>query len=333
MKKIKAFIQENYMFLLFYLVLASTLTYKLPYYIYTSGGILKVDDRIVIPNKTESKGSYNLCYVKELQATIPTYLMSYIMPEWDMVKKEQVTIDPNESQEDMELRDRLYLNQANNNAIITAFNKASKDIKILDRRLMVLYKDKTANTNIHIGDEIIEVDGIKIEKFDDIAPIINNKNFGDRINLKVIYKDKEYDRYAEIINIKDEKKLGLVLEKMVYFESNPEVKLKFKNSEGGPSGGFMLSLAIYDYLIDEDLTKGLKLSGTGTIDEDGNVGEIDGVKYKLAGAVKAKSDVFFAPSGKNYELAKELKEKYKYKIDVVEVKTIDDAINYLKDRN
>ena len=332
MKKIKTFIQENYMFILFCLVLYVTLTFPLPYYIYTSGGVLSVEDKIDFTGKTESKGSYNLCYVKELQATIPTYLLSYVMPKWDMVKKEEVTIDPNESSEDMALRDKLYLNQANNNAIIVAFNKAGKDVEILDRRLMVLYKDENVNTDIHIGDEIIEVDGIKIEKFADIAPILNKKNIGDKVSIKVIYKEKEYDRYAYIIDINGEKKVGLVLENMIYYKSNPELKLKFKNSEGGPSGGFMMSLAIYDYLIDKDLTKGLIISGTGTIDEEGNVGTIDGVKYKLEGAVREKSDIFFVPTGENYKEAKKIKEKYNYKIDVVEVKTIDDAIKYLESR-
>ena len=48
-------------------------------------------------------------------------------------------------------------------------------------------------------------------------------------------------------------------------------------------------LAIYKELIEEDITHGLKIVGTGTIDELGNVGEIDGVKYKILGAVKNKA--------------------------------------------
>ena len=36
----------------------------------------------------------------------------------------------------------------------------------------------------------------------------------------------------------------------------------------------MLALSFYNSLIDEDITGGKKISGTGTIDLDGNVGEI-----------------------------------------------------------
>ncbi len=92
----------------------------------------------------------------------------------------------------------------------------------------------------------------------------------------------------------------------------------------------MLALSIYDKLTDYDLTKGLKIVGTGTIDFDGNVGEIDGVEYKLKGAVKAKADIFIAPSGKNYEDALKLKKEKNYKIKIIEAKTFNQVLEELK---
>jgi PDZ domain-containing protein len=70
--------------------------------------------------------------------------------------------------------------------------------------------------------------------------------------------------------------------------------------------------------------------GTGTIDIDGKVGEIGGVKYKLKGAIKNDADIFFVPNGKNYEEAIKLKKKHGYDIKIVGVSTLDDAISYLE---
>ncbi len=42
----------------------------------------------------------------------------------------------------------------------------------------------------------------------------------------------------------------------------------------------MLTLTIYNAISGEDLIKGRNIAGTGTINLDGTVGEIDGVKYK-----------------------------------------------------
>jgi len=69
--------------------------------------------------------------------------------------------------------------------------------------------------------------------------------------------------------------------------------------------------------------------GTGTISLDGTVGEIAGVKYKLAGAVRKKADVFLVPS-KNYEEAIKLKEKNNYDITIIEASNFSEVIEALK---
>ena len=91
----------------------------------------------------------------------------------------------------------------------------------------------------------------------------------------------------------------------------------------------MLSLAIYDRLVEEDLTKGRKIVGTGTIDANGLVGEIGGVKYKVMGADESKADIFFCPK-ENYEEAVNTKNKYNLDVKIVKVETLQEAIDYLR---
>ena len=81
--------------------------------------------------------------------------------------------------------------------------------------------------------------------------------------------------------------------------------------------------------IAEDITKGKKIVGTGTISEDGKVGEIGSVSYKIASAAKAKADIFLCPK-ENYEEAKEYAKKHNLKIKIKAVSTFEEAINYLK---
>ena len=91
----------------------------------------------------------------------------------------------------------------------------------------------------------------------------------------------------------------------------------------------MLSLAIYNSITEEDITHGLKVVGTGTIDIDGKVGAIDGVKYKMLGAKKNKADIFLCPK-ENYDEAIKVKKKYNINMDVVSINTFNDALNYLQ---
>ena len=115
------------------------------------------------------------------------------------------------------------------------------------------------------------------------------------------------------------------------YTEDPKASIQMKQSESGPSGGLMMSLAIYDALTEEDLTHGKKIIGTGTMDIYGNVGEISGVKYKLIGAVKQKAEVFLVPEG-NYEEALQVKEEKGYDIELISVdniKTAIEALNHL----
>ena len=91
----------------------------------------------------------------------------------------------------------------------------------------------------------------------------------------------------------------------------------------------MLTLTIYSAISGDDIIKGRKIAGTGTIDINGNVGEIDGIKYKIMGAHKKGVDVVLVPSS-NYEEAMRVKKDKGYDMEIVEVKTFSDAVNYLK---
>lgn len=65
---------------------------------------------------------------------------------------------------------------------------------------------------------------------------------------------------------------------------------------GGPSAGSMFALGIVDALTPGDMTGGKDIAGTGTIEIDGRVGAIGGIRQKMAGARDAGSDYFLAPA-------------------------------------
>lgn len=327
--QIKEFIKKNYMYLLLYLVLFTTLTYPLPYYIYTGGGIMDVDGKIYVDKETKSKGSYNLCYVSEIIATIPTYLLSYVIDGWDLIPKKEISLTEKETREDILKRDQIDLESANQNAILTAFTKANMPYQITDTHHYIIYIDEESNTNLKIGDDIVAIEGIKVNTITDVTDILKNKKIGEKVSITVNSNNKEKEKYAVVRDEKNRKIIGIIFETIYDYQTVPKVEFKFSNSESGPSGGLMLTLALYDKLVDIDITKGYKISGTGTIDKDGNVGEIGGVKYKLRGAVKAKSDIFLVPNGSNYEECMKLMKKYNYDIKIIGVDTFDDAISKL----
>lgn len=69
---------------------------------------------------------------------------------------------------------------------------------------------------------------------------------------------------------------------------------------GGPSAGLMFALAVVDVLGADDLTGGRVIAGTGTIDLDGNIGAIGGIRQKILGSLEREgaraADVFLVPA-------------------------------------
>ena len=95
---------------------------------------------------------------------------------------------------------------------------------------------------------------------------------------------------------------------------------------GGPSAGQMFALGIIDTLTEGDLTGGTKIAGTGTIDGEGNVGAIGGIRQKLYGARDAGATDFLAPASNCDEVVGHVPSG----IRVFSVSTLDDSLKVLE---
>ena len=325
-EKIKQYIKEEYKFLIIVLLLFVTMTYKLPYYIDAPGGIIDISKRIKIDNKNIN-GTINFAYVTEMNATIPTYIISKINRDWDIIKKQEVIYE-NETESDAQFRNELDLKEALSNALYVGFKESNEEFKTINNKVYVTQILKDAKTDLKVGDQILEANNIKINNIKELQSL--EKQEGKKISLKVINNKKEFIRTAEYIKYNDNIIIGIALGQTFEIESNHKIDIDYKKRESGPSGGLMMALTTYSYLTNEDLTKGRTVVGTGTIDIDGNVGSIGGVKYKLIGAVKKKADIFLVPNGENYEEAIKIKKEKNYNIKIVGISNIKEAINELK---
>ncbi|WP_431030632.1 YlbL family protein [Plantibacter sp. RU18] len=91
---------------------------------------------------------------------------------------------------------------------------------------------------------------------------------------------------------------------------------------GGPSAGMVFALGMIDLLTPGELNGGQDVAGTGTIDADGNVGAIGGIRQKLFGAKDAGADWFLAPASNCDEVVGHVPDG----LTVFAVKTLDDSL-------
>lgn len=329
-EKVKEYIKENKYFFLSLIIILVLSYIELPYYINAPGGLVNLDNKVIIEGEYESSGSLNMAYVTEYKSSILMLMYAYLNPNCDIYKQEEYIIE-NDTKEDMIYREKLEMQEAVDNAIILGYQKAGKEVSITKTNLYVTYILKEADTDLVVGDQIIKIDNKEVFDKQQLNDLIQKEPLDTKFELTVINNGKMYNRYAVRKVIEDYTIIGVTITSDLEYSVDPLIEFKFKNNESGPSGGLMTTLEIYNELTNNDITKGYTIAGTGTISLDGSVGSIGGVKYKLKGAVKKKADIFLVPAGDNYNEAIKEKQEHKYNIEIISVQTFDEALNYLNE--
>lgn len=323
-KKYSIFSLKELFFLIIFIVFCF---YDTGYTVYKPGGIVNMNSRVIGDNIYSSEGSFNMAYVTAMKGRTPIYLLSKIMPNWEVVKNSDVLLD-NETMEDVNKQDKLDYEEAISNAKYVAFNESNIDYKILDEHFYAYYITKDNVSDLKVGDELLSYNNIKFKNIEILSKYINDLNVADSLLIKYKRNNKEYETNSKIYEDNGKKLIGISSISILDLESSYNIDIKNKESESGPSGGLIMALSIYNAITDNDITKGNKIVGTGTINRDGIVGEIGGVNFKLASAVKEGATVFICPNDNYDEVMKEM-EKYNYNIKIINVATFDEAIEKL----
>ena len=93
---------------------------------------------------------------------------------------------------------------------------------------------------------------------------------------------------------------------------------------GGPSAGLAFALDVMEEL-GTDIDRGRRIAVTGTLELDGSVGPVGGIKQKTIGVERADIDVFLVPAGENAAEAR----RYADGIRIVPVTSFQQALRSL----
>lgn len=202
---------------------------------------------------------------------------------------------------------------------------------------MGIVKGMPADHVLQVGDRIIQVDGKQVATAEQLMEYVRQKKKGDQITITWKRNGKKQTATLSLASFPQAPtKVGLGLSPMTDYdvETDPPVQIDSEKI-GGPSAGLMFSLEIYNQLVEEDITKGHKIAGTGTMNMKGEVGPIGGISQKVVAAAEAGADVFFAPNEKgakdsNYREAVKTAKKIGTTMKIVPVDTFGDALRYLQ---
>lgn len=155
--------------------------------------------------------------------------------------------------------------------------------------------DAPAGEYFEPRDSIISIDEVAITQPGQVVDIVRAKPIGSSFAFEV-ERDGEVVTFdvTSAANPTDPQSPYLGVTVGPFF--TPDFDIDFTLQDvGGPSAGLMFATGIVDKLTPEDLTNGGHVAGTGTIDPDGSVGPVGGIRQKLAGARDAGAELFLMP--------------------------------------
>ncbi|MFT4416106.1 SepM family pheromone-processing serine protease [Fredinandcohnia humi] len=310
---------------------------QLPYYVTKPGMAQELDPIINVENGYEEKGEFMLTTIRMGQANIFSFAWAKINKYHKILPINHVRRE-DESDEEYNNRQLYYMEDSQESAITVAYSYANKPVTVKNHGIYVMkiLKGMPAEDSLKPGDRIYAVDGKEVTHQDEFISYVSNKKENDVIKLSIDRNGKEETVTIPIVPFPDQpEKVGIGIELITDQEVITEPKLSIDTEKiGGPSAGLMFSLEIYNQLIEKDLTNGMRIAGTGTIDNDGNVGPIGGIGQKIVAADKSDVDIFFAPNengapDSDYREALKTAKDIDSEMKIVPVDTFEDALNYL----
>lgn len=329
------------------IILFISILVPVPFYVEQPGSAKNLSDSVQIDDKKPTvDGEYLITAVGIRHVNIWGIFEALITPHQTIMSEDEV-LGGASTRQDQALN-ALYMTSSINQAKANAYREAEIPFQRSFKGIYVInvQADSRFADVLEVGDMITKVNDKTFTSTQGFQDYVGNQAVGTPITITFERDGKTKEVTRESIQLGGQTKksgIGIMLAEATDIQGTPKITADLGNI-GGPSGGLMLTLEMYDALTKEDLARHRQIAGTGTIDANGQIGEIGGIDKKIIAARDAGATIFLAPYVKpskayqagtgnaqtNYQIAVETAKKYAPNMTVVPVKTLNEAILYLR---
>lgn len=273
-----------------------------------------------VPDNDGSDGQLRMVTVGvQDQLTLWQALQGWLDPD-DAVVPREVIYPPDETQQQIDQQNQQDFQNSQSSAQTAALRELGYPVQVTVGEVA---DGAPAAGHLSKGDVITSVDGQQVTSAQKLTSLIRAKPVGTA--LAIGYTRGGTAGSTTITSGKADDgspRIGVTVEQ--HQPSPYQITISLEDV-GGPSAGMMFALGIIDKIKGQDLAGGLDIAGTGTIDDDGNVGPIGGIAQKMRGAKRDGATVFLAPADNCAEAVANAVPG----LELVKVSTLDDALRAL----
>lgn len=246
--------------------------------------------------------------------------MAWIDPSRAIVPMDQV-FPEGVSTEDRNEQNALLMDESQNEARAAALRELGYEVPA-EVEVLGLVDSSPATGLLEEGDLLLAVEGTPLTSTTNLRAQIQAHD-GAPVQLTFLRGGAEHEVTVTPSQTTQNGVTSWVIGTYVttHYTFPVDVAIQLDNV-GGPSAGMMFALGIIDQLTPGYLGGGEEIAGTGTIDSEGVVGAIGGIRQKLYGARNAGAEYFLAPASNCDMVVGHVPDG----LQVFAVQTLDDAL-------
>ena len=276
--------------------------------------------RVTKATTSQSKGQLRLTTVGVQNDVELVWAIRGWFSDEQAVVPRDVIYPPDQTQKQVEEQNQQEFQSSQSTAETAALRKLGYPIQTF----VVAVTRKGPSAGKLLRDDVItSVDNQPVTSPEKLTELIQAKPAGTEHVFAYTRGGKAATVVIKSADDKGTPRVGVQIDKKQPHPFDVEIDL---GEIGGPSAGLMFTLGIIDKLKPEDLTGGKIIAGTGTIDDEGNVGPIGGIPQKLVAAKAAKAKVFLTPAANCAEAVANAQPG----LPLIKVSTADEALAALE---
>lgn len=226
---------------------------------------------------------------------------------------------PDTTQEQLDEQNEAQMVSSQENAAVAALEELGYEVPVT-LAVHEAVEGSGAVGVVEPGDVLLTYDGTELTSYGQLIDLLADTEPGSTVTLGVERDGADLD--LEVVTGAREDGDGSQLGVYIDPTFDPPVDVSIRIDQiGGSSAGTMFALGIIDKLTPEDEADGEVIAGTGTMDLNGAVGPIGGIRQKMAGALRDGAAWFLAPADNCSDVVDHVPDGLR----VVRVETLHDA--------
>jgi Lon-like protease len=299
---------------------------KLPFDFIAPGKVIPASKIIMVENGYKHKGEVYIPTIIYERSNLFFFIYKFLNNSSDLVPTRQHTPRVSQASPGRDYFTYFETEESIYRAKVFALKKFGFRVPLIHEGMSVMSFPKDLESPLKPGDIILEVDKTKFLETSDLKKYLDSLS-PDVKTVEVVYARGSNEAYTNVELVVDNdgnRSIGMELQSHTRVMSLPvKVNVNSRNFEG-TSAGLPVFIEVMNQLSSEDLTGGFKIAATGTLDVNGNVLPVKGLKYKIAGAEKTGCNYFICPEQNWTD-----KSKHPAKMKIILVKDIDEVVDIL----